>query len=428
MGPVVLKATDVVKEYPSARGPAVRAVRGVSLELSEASTHGIVGESGCGKSTLARLLVGLEKPTAGSVELLGRFAGTGAANEGAGKDRGGAGHGVAGGDRGGAGGSGDGAGGEGNRAGVGTAGRNGKPGAAALARQVQLVFQDPFSSLNPRLTVLTALNEVLAVHKVVPGRSERRARVYELLGMVALAPRFGERYPHELSGGQAQRVAIARALAVEPRALVLDEPTSALDVSVRAEVMNLLTRLQDELSLSYVFISHDLAMVRHISEVISVMYLGKVVESGPYADVLGAPLHPYTRALAEAVPLPDPELEANRRRAVAGEASPLFAEPQQGCPYHPRCPLAEEQCRVRAPQLLALRPGHTVACHVAAREASVTGAPVTGPAVTGAPVTGAPVPGAPVSGAQAERGPAGGRSAGGIPGPAAGERGPQIEQ
>ncbi|HTT90933.1 MAG TPA: ABC transporter ATP-binding protein, partial [Acidimicrobiales bacterium] len=172
--------------------------------------------------------------------------------------------------------------------------------------------------------------------------------------------------------------------------------------------------------------------VRHISDVISVMYLGKVVESGPYADVLGAPLHPYTRALAEAVPLPDPELEANRRRAVAGEASPLFAEPQRGCPYHPRCPLAEEQCRVRAPQLLALRPGHTVACHVAAREASVTGAPVTGPvtgpAVTGPAVTGAPVPGAPVTGAQVERGPAGGRSGDGIPGPAAGERGPQIEQ
>jgi oligopeptide/dipeptide ABC transporter ATP-binding protein len=337
MAAVVLRATDVVKEYPSARGPTVRAVRGVSMELREASTHGIVGESGCGKSTLARLLVGLEKPTSGRVELLA---------------------------------------------------------ATPLARRIQLVFQDPFSSLNPRLTVLAAINEVLAVHKVVPGRTERRERAYELLGMVALAPRFGDRYPHELSGGQAQRVAIARALAVEPKALVLDEPTSALDVSVRAEVMNLLTRLQDELSLSYVFISHDLAMVRHISDVISVMYLGKVVESGPYADVLGAPLHPYTRALAEAVPLPDPELEANRRRAVGGEAASLFAEPEQGCPYHPRCPLAEEQCRARAPELLQLRPGHTVACHVAARDASV---PANQSPVSQSPVSQSPGSQSPVS-------------------------------
>jgi oligopeptide/dipeptide ABC transporter ATP-binding protein len=436
MAAVVLKATDVVKEYPSARGPAVRAVRGVSLELREASTHGIVGESGCGKSTLGRLLVGLEKPTAGRVELVGQLAGTvagGVAGTGAGGEAG-----AGAGDRAGAGAgdrrggqTGDEVGADGHGAGGGTSerdgagpggvgragtGRNGKPGGAALARRIQLVFQDPFSSLNPRLTVLAALNEVLAVHRVVPGRTERRARAYELLGMVALAPRFGDRYPHELSGGQAQRVAIARALAVGPRALVLDEPTSALDVSVRAEVMNLLTRLQDELSLSYVFISHDLAMVRHISDVISVMYLGKVVESGPYAAVLGAPLHPYTRALAEAVPLPDPELEANRKQAVPGEALSLYAEPEQGCPYHPRCPLAEEQCRARAPELLQLRPGHTVACHVAAREASVAGGLVAGlpgaagpvPGTlpgSGTPVPGGPVPGGPVPGGPVPDGP-----------------------
>jgi oligopeptide/dipeptide ABC transporter ATP-binding protein len=349
MAPVVLKATEVVKEYPAARGTAVRAVRGVSLELKEASTHGVVGESGCGKSTLGRLLVGLEKPTSGRVELLGQLSGRGPAAAQASQ-----GHAP-----------------EVGRV-MGPAGRTQAP-AVTLARRIQLVFQDPFSSLNPRLTVMAALSEVLAVHKIVSGRSERRARVESLLAMVALAPRFGDRYPHELSGGQAQRVAIARALAVEPRALVLDEPTSALDVSVRAEVMNLLTRLQDELSLSYVFISHDLAMVRHISDVISVMYLGKVVESGPYQEVLGAPLHPYTRALAEAVPLPDPELEASRRKAATGEAPALFAEPKQGCPYSPRCPLAEEQCRVVAPELLELRPGHVVSCHVAAREAALTG-------------------------------------------------------
>jgi oligopeptide/dipeptide ABC transporter ATP-binding protein len=357
MAPLALKASDVVKSYPGARGTVVRAVRGVSLEVTGATTHGIVGESGCGKSTLARLLVGLEKPTSGRVELFGQpsndrppavkayqgGACDGALDEGA-LDVG--------------------------ALDVGT-GANRDAG-AALARRIQLVFQDPFSSLNPRLTVMAALNEVLAVHKIVARRSERRARAEELLAMVALAPRFGDRYPHELSGGQAQRVAIARALAVEPRALVLDEPTSALDVSVRAEVMNLLVRLQDELSLSYVFISHDLAMVRHISDVISVMYLGKVVESGPYQEVLGAPLHPYTRALAEAVPLPDPELEAHRRKAAGGETPSLFAEPQQGCPYHPRCPLAEQQCREVAPALLELRPGHVVSCHVAARDAGVT--------------------------------------------------------
>ncbi len=347
MAPLALKATLVVKNYPAARGAVVRAVRGVSLEVTEATTLGIVGESGCGKSTLARLLVGLEKPTSGQVELFGRLSNdrpAGAANKGAADD---------------------------DRAVSDGTGANRDAG-VAVARRIQLVFQDPFSSLNPRLTVMAALNEVLAVHKIVAGRSGRRERAGELLAMVALAPRFGDRYPHELSGGQAQRVAIARALAVEPRALVLDEPTSALDVSVRAEVMNLLVRLQDELSLSYVFISHDLAMVRHISDVISVMYLGKVVESGPYQEVLGAPLHPYTRALAEAVPLPDPELEAHRRKAAAGEAPSLFAEPQQGCPYHPRCPLAEEQCRAVAPELLELRPGHVVSCHVAAREAGIT--------------------------------------------------------
>jgi oligopeptide transport system ATP-binding protein len=319
MAELIIKATDVVKEYPSRRGPPVRALRGVSIVLEAASTLGIVGESGCGKSTLGRLLVGLEEPTSGHIELMGRPV-------------------------------------------------EEASGRGVLARQVQLVFQDPFSSLNPRLTVAAALGEVLAVHHLVTGRAERRARVDELLGMVALAPRFGVRYPHELSGGQAQRVAIARALAVQPQALVLDEPTSALDVSVRAEVVNLLTRLQDELGLSYVFISHDLAMVRHISDVICVMYLGKVVESGPYEAVLGAPLHPYTGALSEAVPLPDPEVEASRRKSTAGEALVLGAETPGGCPYNPRCPLAEEVCRAQVPAILELRAKHFAACHVAARE------------------------------------------------------------
>ncbi len=270
----VLRIGEVTKQYPLRHGPPVWALRGVSLELTEGSTLGVVGESGCGKSTLARLIVGVEEPSSGSVELMGEPVGA--------------------------------------------------TPRSVLARRVQLVFQDPFSSLNPRLTVEAALGEVLAVHALAPagpGREARRARatrVEELLGIVALAPRFADRYPHELSGGQAQRVAIARALAVEPRLLVLDEPTSALDVSVRAEVMNLLIRLQDELSLSYVFISHDLAMVRHISEVIAVMYLGRVVEHGPYEEVLGAPLHPYT------APSPRPCHCPTRRtkRCGAAESSP----------------------------------------------------------------------------------------------------------
>ena len=321
MGEVVLETSQVVKEYSSRRGRPVRALRGVSICVEEARTLGIVGESGCGKSTLARLLVGLEQPTSGHVTLMGERL-------------------------------------------------DDQHVHANVARKIQLVFQDPFSSLNPRLTVSAALNEVLSVHQLGGSRAARKMRVEELLAMVALSTRFRDRYPHELSGGQAQRVAIARALAVEPRVLVLDEPTSALDVSVRAEVMNLLIRLQDELALSYVFISHDLAMVRHISDVISVMYLGKVVESGPYEGVLGLPLHPYTRALAEAVPVPDPELEARRRETSSGE-TPLFGgEPPAGCLYNPRCPLVEDVCRSVVPGLIELREGHVVACHVATREAS----------------------------------------------------------
>ena len=322
MGAVTLRAQDLVKEYAGRRGrPPVRAVRGVSLELETGRTLGVVGESGCGKSTLARLLVGLEAPTAGTVEV------------------------------------------EGARVRAGSTGER-----RALARRIQLVFQDPFSSLDPRLTVERALGEVLKVHRLA-GRAERPGRIAALLEMVALPPRFAVRYPHELSGGQAQRVAIARALAVEPRILVLDEPTSALDVSVRAEVMNLLIRLQEELGLTFVFISHDLGMVRHISDQIRVMYLGRVVEAGPYDAVLDNALHPYTRALAAAVPLPDPVLEDDRRGQEPPRVAQLVPEVESGCPYNPRCPLAEEVCLRSDPPLLELAPGHLAACHVAAREA-----------------------------------------------------------
>jgi len=322
MGEVMLAADGLVKEYASRRGrEPVRAVGGVSLELAAGGTLGIVGESGCGKSTLARLLVGLEPPTAGTIEIGGVPIAAGSTRE-----------------------------------------------RRALARRIQLVFQDPFSSLEPRLTVEQALGEVLKVHQLGI-RGARGARIGELLEMVALPNRFAGRYPLELSGGQAQRVAIARALAVEPRILVLDEPTSALDVSVRAEVMNLLVRLQQELGLAYVFISHDLGMVRHISDEIQVMYLGRVVESGPYHRVLDSPRHPYTRALADAVPVPDPVADEERRaNALAQSPAAAIAQPTTGCPYHPRCPLAEQICVEVEPQLLALGPAHFAACHIAARE------------------------------------------------------------
>ena len=327
MTAVALRAHDLVKEYAGRRGrPPVRAVHDVSLELPANRTLGIVGESGCGKSTLARLLVGLEPPTSGTIEIDGRLADAG--------DR------------------------------------------RALARRIQLVFQDPYSSLDPRLTVDRALGEVLKVHGLA-ARAERDERVGALLEMVALGRRFADRYPHQLSGGQAQRVAIARALAVEPRILVLDEPTSALDVSVRAEVMNLLVRLQDELGLSYVFISHDLGMVRHISDEIDVMYLGRVVERGPYDRVLDHPLHPYTRALAAAVPVPDPALAQQARGEAIGEQT--MAEVAAGCPYRPRCPLAEPVCAEVDPPLLELEPGHWAACHVAARRTAGRGAEAAAP-------------------------------------------------
>jgi oligopeptide/dipeptide ABC transporter ATP-binding protein len=321
---VMLRASDLHKEYRGRRGSApVRAVRGVSLELEAGRTIGIVGESGCGKSTLARLLVGLEAPTSGTIEIDGTPVRAGSTHE-----------------------------------------------RRRLARRVQLVFQDPFSSLDPRLTVERALREVLKVHDL-GAREARGRRVGELLEMVALGSRFAGRYPHELSGGQAQRVAIARALAVEPRMLVLDEPTSALDVSVRAEVMNLLMRLQDDLELTYVFISHDLGMVRHISDQIEVMYLGRVVEAGPYDRVLDDSRHPYTRALAAAVPVADPERDRLRRTTDAERQLGVTDEPAAGCPYHPRCPLAEAVCLELDPPLLELAPAHLAACHVAAREAGV---------------------------------------------------------
>jgi len=307
-----IEVRDVVKHYRTAGRGEVHALDGVSLRVERGRVLGIVGESGCGKSTLARVLTRLEHPDSGSVEILGQRID---------QARGGA--------------------------------------LRELRRTIQLVFQDPYASLDPRQRVGAALAEVLTVHKL-PGE------VGALLETVGLPAGTGDRYPHQLSGGQRQRIGIARGLAVRPRVLVLDEPVSALDVSVRAEIINLLSRLRTELGLTFVFISHDLGMVRHLADDIAVMYLGKIVEYGPWNVLSDRPMHPYTRALQATVPIADPTLPAPAG-VVAGEV-PDAANPPAGCRFHPRCPLAEDRCRGVEPLLLPDRGSYRLACHVMQRE------------------------------------------------------------
>jgi oligopeptide/dipeptide ABC transporter ATP-binding protein len=322
-GEVALEVRDAVKHYRTPGRGEVHALDGVTVRVAKGRVLGVVGESGCGKSTLARLMTRLEKPDAGSVTVLGRRLDT-------------------------------------------AAGR----ALRELRRTIQLVFQDPYASLDPRQRVGDALAEVLRVHRLPGGRSA----VAELLETVGLLPATAGRYPHQLSGGQRQRIGIARALAVRPDVLVLDEPVSALDVSVRAEIINLLDRLRRELSLTFVFISHDLAMVRHLADDIAVMYLGQIVEYGPWATVSDTPKHPYTRALQAAVPIADPALPA-AGHVVAGEV-PDAARPPAGCRFHPRCPLAEDVCRTQVPALLnpGLPEPYRLACHVMQRELAAPGA------------------------------------------------------
>ncbi len=321
---MTLEAIDLVKRYPVRDSDRlISAVAGVSVRVDDGETLGVVGESGCGKSTLAMLLGRLEEPTSGRVLLDGVDV---------------------------------------------TAARSRE--LRALRRRIQLVFQDPYSSLDPRRTVGDTLGEVLVAHHLHGDATGRARRVAELMDMVGLAPGFARSYPHEMSGGQRQRVGIARALAVEPTVLLLDEPVSALDVSVRAEIMNLLVRLREQLGLSYMFISHDVAMVRHLSDRVVVMYLGKIVESGPWKEVIDRPRHPYTEALRDAVPVPDPRAARTTEPVVKGEATDAPAL-GVGCSFAPRCPLVEDVCWRLEPPLVDLTPGHLVACHVRAREAGI---------------------------------------------------------
>jgi oligopeptide/dipeptide ABC transporter ATP-binding protein len=316
----LVEARGLSKHYRVGRGmfgrgaDVLRAVDDVSFALPSGTTVGLVGESGCGKSTLGRVLLALEKPTSGEV----RFAGK-------------------------------------------PVDMADKRAVRRLRREIQIVFQDPYSSLNPRQTVRGALEEVLRVHELCPP-GERRARVDELLERVGLDPAMGDRRPYEFSGGQRQRIVIARALAVGPRFIVADEAVSALDVSIRAQILNLLVTLQDDLDLTYLFISHDLGVVRHMSTRIVVMYLGRVVEEAATAELFEEPLHPYTQALLAAVPSVEVD-EPREARGVEGDLpSPL--DPPAGCHFHPRCPFAMERCRSEYPATRTTASGRTVACHL----------------------------------------------------------------
>ncbi|MDP1712804.1 MAG: ATP-binding cassette domain-containing protein [Candidatus Nanopelagicaceae bacterium] len=310
-----LNIEKVEKQYKIlATGTLINALNGISVSLENGQTLGIVGESGCGKSTLARVISGLEKPTIGKITWEGGEIADKAKN-------------------------------------------HWRP----LRSRVQLVFQDPYSSLDPRQQIGAAISEVLTVHKLVP-KDEVEPRVDELLSIVGLTSDLKNRYPHQLSGGQRQRVSIARALASEPDLLILDEPVSALDVSVRAEVMNLLIDLRAKYGLTYIFISHDLAMVRYVSDVIAVMYLGKIVEFGSWDQIIERPLHPYTRALIAA--MPDHSIIGNPEtlsKTLQGEV-PDPAHLPAGCAFHARCPISVPECSTRVPLLLEISPKHYVAC------------------------------------------------------------------
>jgi oligopeptide transport system ATP-binding protein len=321
---VLLEVRDLVKHFSvgggvfGGRPGTVRAVDGVSFTLRRGETLGLVGESGCGKTTTGRCILQLERPTSGQVIFEGRDL-------------------------------------------AGLTDAELRP----LRQRAQVIFQDPYASLNPRMTVGQMLAEPVAVHGLVPDREGRRNRVRDLLTRVGLLPQHADRYPHQLSGGQRQRVGIARALAVEPVLIVCDEPVSALDVSIQAQIINLLEDLQAELGLTYLFIAHDLAVVRHISDRVAVMYLGKIVEIADRRELYENPLHPYTKALLAAVPIPDPALEAQRLRFVLAGEVPSPLNPPPGCVFHPRCPIAVDRCRGEVPPLREVTPGHWAACLLA---------------------------------------------------------------
>jgi oligopeptide transport system ATP-binding protein len=322
MSEPLLEVTDLVKHFPIKSGIVVdrviahvRAVDGVSLTIGEGETLGLVGESGCGKSTLSRTILQLTTPTSGSVRFCGEEL-------------------------------------------VGRSRRSLRP----IRRQMQMIFQDPYASLNPRKRICQIIGEPMEMHGIARGRDADKL-TQDLLDRVGLQPEHANRYPHEFSGGQRQRIGIARALALKPKLIIADEPVSALDVSVQAQIVNLLKDLQDELGLSYLFVAHDLGVVRQVSNRVAVMYLGKIVETSRAAELYDRPIHPYSNALLSAVPIPDPKLNCERERIILEGDVPSPIDPPSGCHFHTRCPWATDVCAVDEPELTDFGAGHLAACH-----------------------------------------------------------------